>query len=399
MVEIGEQTWNFIAKHKEDDVRNLALRPGNVEGVDLPLALRQIEGRQIALRKLPSWAATEELLYPPHISMEQCSSEQTALYKASLVGGESFADLTGGFGVDFSFMCRGFKRAVYVERQELLCEVAAHNFSLMGLNHVEVKCGQASEFLAEMPLVDCVYLDPARRDQYGRKVVSVADCEPDLTQLLPLLLAKSKKVLVKYSPMLDLSLALSALGNVVEVHVVATNNECKELLFLFDAEAQKGDLKIVCANLKREGDSLFSFTKSEESASACHLADAIGKYLYEPNVALMKGGAYKLLTQRYPVLKLDLNTHLYTSEELVPDFPGRIFDVEACFSMSKSELKHHLSEVKAANIAVRNFPQTVAQLRDRLKLKEGGDLFLFATTVAGKKVIVKSRKLSTASFD
>lgn len=392
MVKIDENTRAFIAKHRDDDVRNLALRPGNVDGVDLPLALRQIEGAQIALRKLPSWAAVDGLLYPPHLSMEQCSSELTARYKAALVAGEAMADLTGGFGVDFSFMCRGFKRAFYVERQEILCEIASHNFALLGLSQAEVRCGQAVDFLRDMPEVDCLYLDPARRDQYGRKVVSVADCEPDLTQLLPSLLQKAKRILVKYSPMLDLSLALSALRAVAEVHVVAVNNECKELLFVIDRDASQADLKIVCANLKKEGDSVFVFSKSEEATSECALASSVENYLYEPNVALMKGGAYKLLTQRFPLLKLDLNTHLYTSDDFVADFPGRIFRVDACFSMSKSELKQHLSGEKSANLAVRNFPQTVAQLREKLKLKEGGDLYLFATTVAGKRLLVKGHK-------
>lgn len=393
MIEIGEQTWQFITRHKDDDVRNLALHPGCVDGVDLSLALRQIEGGQIALRKLPSWAAVDGLLYPPHISMEQCSSEQTALYKSSLLTGDSFVDLTGGFGVDFSFLSRNFKRAIYVERQELLCEIASHNFALLGLNHVDVKCGQASDVLGDMSPVDCVYLDPARRDQYGRKVVSVADCEPDLTQILPSLLAKSKKILVKYSPMLDLSLALNVLHHVTEVHVVAVNNECKELLFLFESEKQDANMKIICANLKKDSDDIFDFTKEEERVSSCRLAENVGAYLYEPNAALMKGGAYKLLSQRYPVFKLDLNTHLYTSEELVSDFPGRIFRVDSCFSMGKSDLKQHLSGLKSANIAVRNFPQTVAQLRDRLKLKEGGDLFLFATTIADRKVLLKCSKI------
>lgn len=393
MVAVGTETQEFISKHREADVRDLALRPGNVNGVDLPLALRQIGGRQMALRKLPSWAAVEGLLYPPRLSMEQCSSERTARYKAALAGGGgSLVDLTGGFGVDFSFMCRGFGRAVYVERQVLLCEIASHNFALLGLNHTEVVSSSADDYLEGMAAVDCVYLDPARRDQYGRKVVSVADCDPDLSLLLPRLLAKSKTVLVKYSPMLDLSSVCSSLRGIREVHVVAVDNECKELLFLFDAESRADDLRIVCASLGRGGDALFSFSKAEETASACCFATSVGRYLYEPNAALMKGGAYKLLTQRFPVGKLDLNTHLYTSDDRVADFPGRCFEVEACFSLGKSELKHHLAGVKSANLAVRNFPQTVAQLRAKLKLAEGGDLYLFATTIAGKRVLVKGRR-------
>ncbi len=392
MVEIGEPTKAFIAKHRDDDVRNLALHPGKVDGVDLPLALRQIEGRQIALKKLPSWTEVEGILYPPHISLEQCSSEQTALYKSQILKGESLVDLTGGFGVDFSYISRGFKQATYVERQTLLCEVASHNFPLLGLPHAEVVCAQATDFLSAMPAVDCIYLDPARRDQYGRKVVSLTDCEPDLTQLLPALFEKSKRILVKYSPMLDLSSALAALQGVAEVHVVAVNNECKELLFLFDRERSGEEMRIVCAHLTRGGLSSIFFTKEEERGAVCSLAKEMGTYLYEPNVSLLKGGAYRLLSQRYSLSKLDVNTHLYTSNEMVADFPGRIFKVESCFSMGKSELKQNLAGVESANLSVRNFPQTVLQLRTKLKLKEGGDLYLFATTFAGKKVLIKCTK-------
>ncbi|MBP5457399.1 MAG: SAM-dependent methyltransferase [Paludibacteraceae bacterium] len=395
MVEIGDPTKAFIAKHRDDDVRNLALHPGKVDGVDLPLALRQIEGWQVALKKLPSWAEVDGLLYPPHISLEQCSSEQTALYKSRLLKGGSLVDLTGGFGVDFSYLSRKFEQATYVERQELLCEAASHNFPLLGLPHAEVVCAQATDFLSAMPAVDCIYLDPARRDQYGRKVVSLVDCEPDLTLLLPALFEKSKRILVKYSPMLDLSSALAALQGVTEVHVVALHNECKELLFLFDRERRGEDMKIVCANLTRKGLSEISFTREEEREASCSLAKEVGKYLYEPNVSILKGGAYRLLSQRYSVSKLDVNTHLYTSDEMVPDFPGRIFEVESCFSMGKSELKQNLAGVESANLSVRNFPQTVLQLRTKLKLKEGGDLYLFATTLAGKKVLVKCTKATS----
>jgi len=393
-LEIGVETKRFIAEHGKDDVRNLALHPGRAEGVDLPFALSQIEGRQIARRKLPSLAQVEGILYPPHISMEQCSSEPTALYKSSLVEGGSLVDLTGGFGIDCSYMAKRFSSVIYVERNQNLSAVAQHNFMVLGLNHIEVRCDDATSFLLKMPKVDCIYLDPARRDNYGRKTVSVVDCEPDVSALQEGLFEHSPLVLIKYSPMLDLSLALQSLQNVTEVHVVSVDNECKELLFKLERDTDETELKIVCVNLKKDGQNLFSFTKKEEESSSCRLADSVQKYLYEPNVSLLKGGAYRLLTQRFPVSKLDVNTHLYTSDECLADFPGRAFEVESSFQMNKAELKQGLAGLKMANLTVRNFPQTVAELRSRLKLKEGGDVYLFAATLKGdRRLMIRCKKV------
>ena len=392
-MEVGDETSRFISEHSDADVRDLALHPGKTDGVDLAFALTQIEGRQIARRKLPSFAQVEGVVYPPHISMEQCSSERTAVYKSSLVQGGVLADLTGGFGIDCSFLARRFDAAIYVEHNDHLCRVAKHNFNVLGLNHIEVRCDDAASFLSVMPSVDCVYLDPARRDSYGRKTVSVPDCEPDVSTLQNVLFEHSPLVLIKYSPMLDLSQALQSLRNVTEVDVVAVDNECKELLFRMERESSALDMKIVCVNLKKVETESFSFYKKEEDAAPCVLADSVGRYLYEPNVSILKGGVYRLLTQRFPVGKLDVNTHLYTADVFVPDFPGRIFEVETSFQMNKAELKRGLSGLKMANVTVRNFPQTVAQIRDRLKLKEGGDVYLFAATVKGdRRLLIRCKK-------
>jgi len=310
------------------------------------------------------------------------------------VEGGSLVDLTGGFGIDCSYMAKRFSSVIYVERNQNLSAVAQHNFKVLGLNHIEVRCDDATSFLLKMPKVDCIYLDPARRDNYGRKTVSVVDCEPDVSALQEGLFEHSPLVLIKYSPMLDLSLALQSFQNVTEVHVVSVDNECKELLFKLERDTDEKELKIVCVNLKKDGQNLFSFTKKEEESSSCRLADSVQKYLYEPNVSLLKGGAYRLLTQRFPVSKLDVNTHLYTSNEYLADFPGRAFEVESSFQMNKSELKQGLVGMKMANLTVRNFPQTVAELRSRLKLKEGGDVYLFAATLKGdRRLMIRCKKV------
>lgn len=417
-MEITPQTAAFIEAHAHDDPRALALQAAKYPEVDMPLAVRQLAARQLAARKIPSWHCTEGLWYPCHLSMEQCSSEATAVYKASLVEGESMADLTGGFGIDCSFLARRFRRVTYVERQEELCELARHNFPLLGLNDVTVCCSQAEPFLQAMEPVDCLFLDPARRDGHGGKTVAIADCEPDVAALEPLLVSKAQRVLVKLSPMLDLSLALRTLKHVVEVHIVAVNNECKELLLVLQVEASVGDAPAVDAASKEGATAASSlpcavrlhcehiptvgphqhetFTLQQEREAVCPLATEVGTFLYEPNAALLKAGAFRWLAQRYGVRKLHSSSHLYTSDEPVPDFPGRCFRVEAVSGFGKKELKTFLQGMVQTNLTVRNFPMSVAELRKRLKLKEGGDAYIFATTLADeRKVLVRGRKYTS----
>ena len=392
-MEISKETLLFIEENARADVRSLALQAKKHPQVDMAMAVVQIAGRQIAEAKVPSWYRTEGLLYPKHLSMEQCSSEVTALYKASLVEGETFADLTGGFGIDCSFLSRRFKKADYVERQAELCELAKHNFPLLGLN-IEVHNEDGVEYLKRMQPVDCLFLDPARRDGHGGKTVAISDCEPDVSVLEDLLVEKAKTVMVKLSPMLDLSLALKTLKNVREVHVVSVNNECKELLLILQKQSISSEVFIHCEHIVNDLHQHFVFTQEQERISDCPLTSQVEAYLYEPNASILKAGAYRSLTQSYEVKKLHPSSHLYVSSHLIEDFPGRRFQVEAVSGFGKKELKTFLQGMEKANLTIRNFPSSVADLRKRLKLKEGGEDYIFATTLADEsKVLIRCRKV------
>lgn len=399
MKELSPETLAFIDSHRGDDVRTLALQAKKYPAVDMAEAVVQIAGYQIAEKKVPLWAQTAGIRYPQHLSMEQCSSEVTARYKASLVSGDTLTDLTAGWGVDCSFLARNFRCADYVERQETLCRIAAHNFPLLGLPHVRIHCADAVEYLQSMEPVDCLFLDPARRDSHGGKTVAIAECEPDVCRLEPLLVEKGKTVMIKLSPMLDMASALRDLQYVRRIHVVSVNNECKELIILLrkapdEEEAAAGELIISCEQVVNNSvHQHFQFTFSEEKSAGCPLAESVGNYLYEPGAALLKAGPYRLLATRYGVEKLHPNSHLYTSSGLV-DFPGRRFRVTAVSGFGKKDLKVLLEGVEKANLTVRNFPSSVAELRKKLKLKEGGDTYLFATTLAsGEKVLIRGEKV------
>ncbi|MGN0035631.1 MAG: RsmD family RNA methyltransferase [Bacteroidaceae bacterium] len=394
-MELSAETRAFISLHASDDVRLLALQAGRYPQVDMAEAVVQIAGRQCAARKIPSWSTIDGLFYPRHLSLEQCSSEPTALYKASLVSGKSFADLTGGFGVDCSFLSRKFQHAFYVERQAELCEIAKHNFTLLGLPHVEVVHAEAEEFLHRLDHADCIFLDPARRDDHGEKTFAIEDCTPNVKLMAGLLQEKASCVVVKLSPMLDLTKAWLDLPSTNEVHVVSVNNECKELLLIMrEGSSEK---RIVAVNLKKEGVQQFVFAPEEERAAACSFASEVLHYLYEPNASVMKAGAYKSVAQRYGLQKLHRNTHLYTSEQFCVDFPGRVFVCEEVISFAKKNIKQQMKDIAQANLAVRNFSASVAELRRRLKIAEGGDCFLFATTLADeRKVLVKCSRITKA---
>lgn len=398
MPTLRQETQDFIKVHLHDDVRTLALQASRYHNVDINEAIIQIAGHQIAEKKIPSWAQLEVIQYPKHLSMEQCSSELTARYKASLVSGNTLADITAGFGVDFSFMAQNFKKADYVERQEALCEIARHNFGVLKLGHVSVHCTDGIDYLRTMDPVDCLFLDPARRDANGGKTVAISECEPDVCALEPLLLEKGKKVLIKLSPMLDMYSAINELKSVSELHIVSVNNECKELIIILEKGATASpnahkEIIISCEQVVNNSTSQhFSFTLSEEKSAPLTIAEKVSNYLYEPGAALLKAGPYRLLASRFNVEKLHPNSHLYTSEQLV-DFPGRCFKVIEYCGFGKKELKAFLKDVDKANLTVRNFPTTVADLRKKLKLKEGGDLYLFATTLAnGERILIKSTK-------
>lgn len=392
-MQFSPETLRFIKEHQQDDVRQLALQARKHLLVDMPAVIVQIAGRQIAAEKIPSWQAVEGILYPRHLSLEQCSSELTARYKATLATGESMTDLTGGFGIDCAFLATGFGQATYVERQTELCEIASHNFPLLGLNHITVCNEDGVKHLQEMAPVDCIFIDPARRNEHGGKTVAIADCEPDVATLEEQLLSKAKKVIVKLSPMLDLTLALKDMKQVAEAHIISVNNECKELLLVLKKEASCRN--IICINITNKETERFIFTREEEQTAECHYTDTTGRYLYEPNASILKAGAFRILGQRYGLEKLHPNSHLYTSDTLVKEFPGRVFEITRTCTFNKKEIKETLDGVKKANISVRNFPASVAELRKRIKLSEGGDNYLFATTLNNdKKLLILGRKIT-----
>ena len=445
---MNQATQDFIRQHQDDDVRQLAFLGSKYPEVDMPFALDQIRGRKMARVKLPRWASLEGIIYPPHISMEQCSSESTALYKAELAarllglpasssGTEmkaeneiEFVDLTGGFGVDFSYIAaRLGVKSMYVERQAHLCEAAKENFGRLGLKNAIVKNGDGIEVLHsfhpkkkdaasaddslgiiyDQPLsllktklgLKLIFIDPARRDDAGNKVVSLKDCTPDVTVLQEEMLSKADYVIIKLSPMLDWHRAISELSHVREVHIISVNNECKELLLVLsarnlgDMEASSADgevkhaenLRIYCVNDAQS----FVCDELDMESSPVRIAPPVleeMQYLYEPNASLMKAGCFGVLSDRYDARMLSKNSHLFVSREPISVFPGRSFRIIAVSSFNKKELKRHLSGITKANIAARNFPLSVAELRKRLKLKDGGETYIFATTLSDESHVL-----------
>lgn len=488
---MNQATLDFIRQHQDDDVRQLAFLGSKYPEVDMPFALDQIRGRKMARVKLPRWASIDGIIYPPHISMEQCSSEQTALYKAELAArllglspsssenGEEkekesenasnlhlseicefagkgavdsefakneatckkkqilteskenvnetkegphegdfseetgFVDLTGGFGVDFSYIAsRLGVKSMYVERQAHLCEAAKENFGRLGLKNAIVKNGDGIEVLhsfaskkeaaasdslgitEDQPQsllktklgLKLIFIDPARRDDAGNKVVSLKDCTPDVTLLQEEMLSKADYVIIKLSPMLDWHRAVSELNCVQEVHIISVNNECKELLLVLSAR-NMGNLRIYCVN---DAQSFVCDELDMESSSVKIALSTLEEmqYLYEPNASLMKAGCFSVLSERYGARMLSKNSHLFVSREPIAVFPGRSFRIIAVSSFNKKELKRHLSGITKANIATRNFPLSVAELRKRLKLKDGGETYIFATTLSDESHVL-----------
>ena len=470
-VNLTEQTADFVAAHRTEDVRQLALKAKRVEGLDLPLALDQIAGWQIACKKLPQWASCEGIIYPPHISMEQCSSQFTAQYKSeiaqtlltpavtvrarmsdsaesdnqttksepqlsnsgesdncevemclrmsdspesdtqetktgvrvtdspesdTLVARSSMVDLTGGFGVDFSYLARGFSQATYAERQRHLCDLAEHNMAALGLDQARIVCGDGVEYLRQMDPVDFIYLDPARRDEHGSRTYAIEDCTPNVLELRDLLLAKSQCTLVKLSPMLDWRKAVADFdGTVREVHIVATGNECKELLLVLGQQVHEEPSapRVFCVNDNQRIDYDSAAYTQGLRIGGKPLPEA-KNYLYEPNASIMKAGCFDLVEERFGVTQVGPSSHLFVSATPVADFPGRGFAIEAIGGMNKKDIKRLLNGTKQANIAVRNFPLTAPQLRKKLKLADGGPVYLFGTTMQGcDHVLLRTSKI------
>jgi len=393
MIIISQNTRDFIQRHRDDDVRQLALRGCKDPDVDSPFALQQIQGRQKAKEKLPDYFANDEILYPPTVSMEQCSSTLTAKFKASLVSGESFADLSGGFGVDALAMAKVFERGYYVEPMSELCELVQHNSNALNIKNLQITNKVMEEVLPMLPEVDVIYLDPSRRNEHGQRVVTLQECTPDLTQYKEPILKKARKqVLVKLSPMLDLKATLTLLPETSAIYVVAVNGECKEILFLLSHNtSEKVDYHAV--NIQNEHISDFQFSSMEETEAVPLLADELGTYLLEPNAAVLKAGAFKCIATRYGLQKLHPHTHLYTCNALPENFPGRCFRILNHFHYNKKEAAKHLAGLKKANIAVRNFPLSAEELRKQLKLTDGGDIYLFGATMReGELVVIVGKK-------
>ena len=386
---MNEATLEFIRIHANEDVRQLAFLGKKLPEVDMAYALDQIAGRQKARTKIPSWAAIDGIVYPPHISMEQCSSEQTARYKAQIAGkGAKMVDLTAGFGVDMAFMSDGFKEAVHVEQQPQLCAISSENYKRLGMHHIQVVCSDGVEYLHQMEHADLIFIDPARRNQHGGRTYGIADCTPNVLEIIDEMLEKADRVMIKLSPMLDWQKAVSDVGHVSEVHIVSVGNECKELLLI--VEKTEAPLKICCIN----DDSIFSYTLNDEIGDFCEKPTSPA-YLYEPNASVMKAGCFDLISKRFGISQPDANSHLFISDKAIENFPGRGFIIDRICTLNKRELKEALTGIDKANIATRNFPLSVADLRKRLKLKDGGEVYIFATTDAKKgHLLMVCRKIS-----
>ena len=355
--------------------------------------LQQVEGRERTADKLPTFATIEDWWYPVRLSCEQCSSELTAKYKASLINGEKMVDLTAGYGVDTFFLSKQFTHTDYVEQNAELCRIAAHNFAN---KPITIHNTTAENFLASAGQYDLIFADPARRDSHGGKVFRLADCTPNIVELLPELLKHGKQLLLKLSPMLDITQAIKELSAVNwDIHIVAVKNEVKEVLLL-----SGGNGTITAIDLT-EPEKAFVFTREQESLSAkrsfsetvfqCNgLSGAAGLYLYEPSASILKAGAYKLIAQRFGLQKLDINTHLYASDKLIEEFPGRVWQIKSNdfkqFQTTSNNLKH-------ANILCRNYPLTPEQLKKKLHLRDGGTAFVIGCRVNGKPTLFYAERV------
>ncbi len=390
----------FVRENLTTDVRLLLLRSYPV-GVDIRKLVAQVLARQKARDKLPAWYAIEALVFPPALSVEQASSEQTARYKASLVQGALLVDATGGMGVDTWAFSQRTARVVYVEQQPELVDYARHNLPLLGVTNAGLLVGDGIGLLDQLTAdcqekkADWLYLDPHRRNDQGGKVVKLSDCEPNIARpgVLDRLLQYTRKILVKVSPLLDIDVALKQLDNRVEaVHVVAVQGEVKEVLFVVgNQQIDKINVKFNTVNLLPDGVVGLHFSWGEEVNAVVDFGNP-RQYLYEPNAAVLKAGAFRLVAARFGLVKLAPNSHLYTSDTLKPDFPGRIFRLHALIKADKNTLKKYIPELKA-NLTTRNFPQTVAELRKKLSLREGGSLYVLATTLQnGDKRLLITRK-------
>lgn len=386
---------SFIKNHLSDNTDKLLLNAARYPGIDIPFVVDQIIARRQIKDKLPQWYANDNLIYPSRLSTEQCSSEVTAAYKQRLIAGTSVCDLTGGLGVDSFYFSQKAKEVIYVERFRDYCEAAASNFKELNAGNIRILNKDAREVAGNIR-TDTFYADPARRADGDKRVFALTDCEPDILQLKPLLLEQAQRLIIKISPMADLGETLRLLPETTEIHVLSVKNECKELLFILEKNTPKDieQVAIHAVNYETGGNmQQFIFTPAQEKEAEPYTTNVVKKYLYEPNTAILKSGAFKLTAARFGLEKLHRHSHLYTSGSECADFPGRKFIVSEVFEFSGKLLKQIGKVIPQANITTRNFNLSVAELRKRSGIKEGGDTYLMATTISNdKQILIACRK-------
>ncbi len=394
-MELPLSLCQFIHEHAGDDPARLLLAAGRYPGIDVPFAVEQIAARRQIRDKLPGWYADPTLVFPAKIAAEQCSSEQTGAYKRQLIReSDHVCDLTGGLGIDSFFFAQQAARVTYIERFPQYCEAARHNFAHLSAHTITVCEGDCTEWIDRLQDVSVFYIDPARRGEGNKRVFALSDCEPDLPALLPQLWRIAPRVIAKLSPMADIRQTMALLPDTVAIHVVSVRNECKELLFVLEREPSVAEPVIHCVNLipgqPVPASPAFTFTPSEEQEAVAALAPRTGSFLYEPNASILKAGAFKQVAVCYGLLKLATSSHLYTSDTYREDFPGRAFRITETYPFSNRLCKELVKTCPEANMTVRNFPLSVDELRRRTRIADGGDTYLFATTLAhGDKVIIR----------
>lgn len=388
---------NYLIEHEYDDERSLVLKQKEVNGVPSSLIASQLIGRRKAKTKLPGWYKTKGVVYPPGVNLEQCSSEATAIFKISIIKSQvspegTAIDLTGGFGVDTFFLSTSFQAVHYLEPNAELVEITKHNHHRLGASNIIHHCFSAEEFIQQTTLeFDLAYIDPSRRDENARKVHKLADCLPDITALQSVLFQKSTFILLKASPLLDIQQGLREMLHVKKVFAVSVGNECKELLFLAERGFEDEPL-IEAIDIFENGTvrSSFSFHLADEKKAVAVLGEP-DQYLYEPNASVLKSGAFKLIAEKFGLTKLDMNTHLYTSSNIVQPFPGKVFQIE-CLDPDGKQLKELLPDNKV-NVVSRNYPLTPEEIKKKLRLRDGGAMYLIGFSSSKKKHLVLCSRL------
>ena len=388
------EVQDFIRKHLGDDLSKLILKGSPFENVSIQELAIQINGLQKAKSKLPAWFDAAGIIFPPNVNLEQTSSEVTAKYKASLISGKTLIDLTGGLGIDSSFFSERFEEVFHLEINADLSEIAAHNFMKLGKDNIKALSGDGLEYLRDCnKKYDWIYLDPARRDDHGGKVFLMEHCTPNVRDNLGLFFEKSDQVLLKTSPLLDLTAGMNDLRNLAEIHIVSVNNEVKELLWILK-KGYSGKIIIQTVNFQKKEDQYF---KGDYSPGQTEVPLSLpAKYLFEPNPAVMKSGLFAEVALQTVTSKLHVSSHLYTADKPV-NFPGRRFEIIEVLPYSK-KLKRHPA-LKKANVTTRNFPRQVTEIRDEMKIADGGDIYLFFTTnLNNEKIVLVCKKIVGAGF-